>query len=586
MCWRPLAFGRIKSEPVLAAVGQQREIDDLKARLAEAEETLQAIRQGEVDAVVVRGESGPQVYTLLNADHPYRIIIERMQEGALTLTPDGTVLYANQRLASFLDLPLPNIVGRKFGDFIAEGDRDLFDALLAEDDRDGRRSELSLRSSDNLLVPVYLFLADLPDEGQKIVSAIVTDLRWPKQRMRELTEANAMLVKTMAERERAQTMLRQALKMEAVGQLTAGIAHDFNNLLMVIGGNMELFLARTSDPWVRQRIEASQRAVDRGARLIGQLMAFSRHQTLQPHAVSVNALLHDFEPLLASAVGDEIRLKFILNDGLSDCVVDPTELQASILNLVTNAKDAMPRGGLITIATAEVEVAGQPDSGAGPVIAGRYLSIVVTDTGRGMPPNVRERAFDPFFTTKEVGKGTGLGLSQVYGFMHQSGGHVTIDSAIGVGTSVRLYLPRTTAGVAPAEQPADIPILPTAPRARRALVVEDDRDVRELVVEALEGLGYVAIAVENGPMALNLLDSGTVVDVVVSDVQMPDGMSGFQLARAIRHRLPRQAIVLTSGMTRFAGAPDDAIPDLPILRKPYQYDALAQAVDAALLAVA
>ena len=574
------------SEPVLAANDQQREIDDLKARLAEAEETLQAIRQGEVDAVVVRGAAGPQVYTLHNADHPYRVIIERMQEGALTLTPDGTILFANQRLASFLDLPLPNIAGQKFGDFIAESDRPLFDALLAQDDRDGRRSELSLRSADGLAVPVYLFLADLPDEGQKIVSAIVTDLRWPKQRMRELTEANAMLVKTMAERERAETMLRQALKMEAVGQLTAGIAHDFNNLLMVIGGNMELFLARTSDQWLRRRIEASQRAVDRGARLIGQLLSFSRHQTLQPHAVAVNALLLDFEPLLSSAVGDGIRLKLVLSDRASVCQIDPTELQASILNLVTNAKDAMPQGGLVTIATEDTDVDGQPDSGVGPIIAGRYLSIVVTDTGCGMPPNVRERAFDPFFTTKDVGKGTGLGLSQVYGFMRQSGGHVTIDSAIGTGTSVRLYLPRTTVAADPAVRPAAAYIPRTEPRAQRALVVEDDRDVRELVIEALESFGYVAIAVENGPMALNLLDSGTVVDVVVSDIQMPDGMSGFELARSIRNRLPHQAIVLTSGMTRFAQVPDDAVPDLPILRKPYQCEDLAQAIDAALLAVA
>ena len=570
---------------MLADDEQQREIDDLKARLAEAEETLEAIRHGEVDAVVVRGEGGPQVYTLLNADHPYRIIIERMQEGALTLTPDGTILYANQRLAAFLDLPLPNIVGQKFGDFIAESDRGLFDALLAEDDRDGRRSELSLRSSDGLAVPVYLFLADLPDEGQKIISAIVTDLRWPKQRMRELTEANAMLVKTMAERERAETMLRQALKMEAVGQLTAGIAHDFNNLLMVISGNMELFLVRTSDPWLRRRIESSQRAVDRGARLIGQLMAFSRHQTLQPHAVSVNALLRDFEPLLASAVGDEIRLKLVLNDALSNCEVDPAELQASILNLVTNAKDAMPCGGLVTIATAEAELAGQPDIGAGPVIGGRYLSIVVTDTGHGMPPDVSDRAFDPFFTTKDLGKGTGLGLSQVYGFIRQSGGHVTIDSAIGAGTSVRLYLPKTAVATLPEESPTTVNMRRAAARAQRALVVEDDRDVRELVIETLEGLGYVPIAVENGPMALNLLDSGTSVDVVVSDVQMPDGMSGYQLARAIRDRLPRQAIVLTSGMTRFASAPADAVPDLPILRKPYQCEDLAQAIESALLAV-
>jgi PAS domain S-box-containing protein len=566
----------------------QREVDALRARLAETEETLHAIRQGEVDAVVVSGASGPQVYTLLNADRPYRTFVERMQEGALTLTPDGTILYANQRLASFLGLSLANIVGQKFGQFIAADDRDLFDGLLTRRGQADGRSELALRAADGAAVPVYLSMVEILDEGQKIISAIVTDLRWPKLRMQELSEANAKLVTAMAERERAETMLRQAQKMEAVGQLTIGIAHDFNNLLAVLGGNLELFLTRTSDAWLIRRVEAGQRAVERGARLTRQLLAFSRLQRLQPNAMSVNALLLDIEPLLRSSVGGGIRLTLVLGEALAQCLVDSTELQASILNLAKNAKDAMPGGGTLTITTAEAELDGIADGAAGPIRGGHYLSIAVTDTGHGMPPEVRERAFDPFFTTKDVGKGTGLGLSQVYGFIRQSGGHVAIESAAGAGTSVRLYLPRTEATVtAIALDPqAAIAVPQSAPQARRVLVVEDDQDVRELMVEALESLGYAVSAAASGPKALHLLDGGMAVDVVVSDVVMPDGMSGFQLVREIRHRLPLLAIVLTSGMTAMAGAADAAAQDLPILRKPFRGDDLSQAIESAVEAAA
>jgi PAS domain S-box-containing protein len=567
----------LSSPDLSAADPLQREIAELRERLAEAEETLQAIRQGEVDAVVVKGISGPQVYTLLNADRPYRNIVERMQEGALTLTPDGTILYANQRLASFLGLALPNIVGQKFGQFIAADDLDLFDRLLTT----CGKSEIGLRAADGAAVPVYLSLVDLADEDQLIISGIVTDLRWQKQRMRELAETNAKLVAAMAERERAETMLRQAQKMEAVGQLTAGIAHDFNNLLLVIGGNLELFHARTSDERLKRRVEAGQRAVERGARLTQQLLAFARRQNLRPHPVSVNALLLDIGPLLRSSLGDGIRLVLALRPELAPCLVDPAELQAAILNLVANAKDAMPGGGSLTITTDDAELDGQPDSGAGPIQAGLYLSIVVTDTGHGMPSEIRERAFDPFFTTKDVGKGTGLGLSRVYGFMHQSGGHVTIESAPGAGTSVRLYLPRTDASALAPEPPATPETLPGGRRVRRVLVVEDDQDVRELVIEVLQGFGYGTLAAESGPAALNLLEGGVAVDLVLSDVLMPDGMSGFQLAREIRRRLPHMAIVLTSGMTGISDAAEGAVQDLPILRKPYRCEDLSRAIAAA-----
>lgn len=563
----------------------QSEVDALRDRLAEAEETLLAIRQGEVDAVIVKCPSGPQVYTLLNADRPYRNIVERMQEGALTLAPDGTILYANQRLASFLGLALADIVGQPLGQFITANDRGLFNQLLAEAGVGGGRGELELRPAQGEPVPVYLSVVDLHDEDQRIISGIVTDLRWQKQRMQELTKANALLIDAMAQRERAETMLRQAQKMEAVGQLTAGIAHDFNNLLMVISGNLELFESRVKDEWLKQRVEAGLRAVERGSRLTQQLLAFARVQNLQPQPVCVNALLLDIEPLLSGSVGDGIRLRLVLSETPFHILVDASELQAAILNLTTNARDAMPGGGSLTITTEETELDAQPDGGTESILGGRYLSIVVTDTGHGMKREIRERAFDPFFTTKDVGKGAGLGLSRVYGFMRQSGGLVTIESVTNVGTMVRLYLPLTeTPGATPAVEAAAQPPC-KEPQARRVLVVEDDRNLRGLVVEVLKSLDYHVIAAESGPVALGLLEGGAEVDVVFSDVLMPDGMTGFELAQEIQHRLPHLAIVLTSGMSGLPCAAERAMPNLQILRKPYKFEALAEAIEEALKAV-
>jgi len=400
--------------------------------------------------------------------------------------------------------------------------------------------------------------------------------------MRELADANAKLVAVMAEREQAEAMLRRAQKMEAVGQLTAGLAHDFNNLLSVLDGNLELFRARTGDTWLKRRVEGAQRAVARGALLTRQLLAFGRRQSLRPQPISVNALLLDMEPLLRSCIGDGIRLTLALGAEAAMCLADSGELQAAILNLATNAKDAMPEGGALTIATEDAELEEQPDDGTDPISGGRYRSIIVSDTGHGMAPEIRERAFDPFFTTKDIGKGSGLGLSRVYGFMRQSGGQATIESTPGVGTSIRLYLPSSEAPAATPEPQSAIQAPQSPLLGRRILVVEDDQDVRELVVEVLEGLGYAAIAAESGPGALNLLNRGLTVDVVLSDVLMPDGMSGFQLAREIRRRLPHQAIVLTSGMTGIAGAAVDGIQDLPILHKPYSCDNLSQAIESAL----
>jgi PAS domain S-box-containing protein len=556
---------------------EMRGLEELRARLAEAAETLRAIRQGEVDAVVVEGTAGPQVYTLQDADRPYRVIVERMQEGALTLSPDGTVLYANRALAGLLKRPIDSLLGQPFQSLVAGGGREEFVRLLGA--CGGSRGEIELEAADGAAVPVYLSVVDLAEDGQRVVSGIVTDLTEQRQRTRELSESNAKLIATMAERDRVEGMLRQAQKMEAVGQLTAGVAHDVNNLLTVIAGNLELIQARAGDDRLRAQVETIQRAIRRGVQLTDQLLAFARQRTLRPRPVALNALLRDTEPRLRRALGDEIDLTLTLDERVGHCLIDATELQASMLNLAINAKDAMPRGGSLTIATAAVAFGDVP-GGAELAPAERYAMVAVTDTGHGMSVEIRERAFDPFFTTKGTGKGTGLGLSQVYGFIRQSGGQVTIDSAIGVGTTVRLYLPDTEASVAAAE-PAPAEQAPLADSLqRRVLVVEDDDDVRRFVAEMLADMGYGVLEAQNGPAALHLLEKGTAVDVVFTDVRMPDGMSGFQLAQESRRRFPAMAIVLASGATAFAD-PVQTMPDMPFLRKPFRRDDILQAIEAA-----
>jgi PAS domain S-box-containing protein len=551
------------------------EVEELRARLAEAEETLRALRQGEVDAVVVNGPAGPQVYALENADRPYRMIVERMQEGALTLSPDGTVLYANRSLSRLLHLSGETIAGQRFQEFVAAHDRDSLARLLAESERGGGRGEIELVARDGTVVPVYLSVVDLPDQRQRIISGMVTDLTLPRHRTLELTESNAKLTAALAERERAEVQLRQAQKMEAIGRLTAGVAHDFNNLLTVIAGNLELIQARTTDPRLKHQVDTIQRAIHRGVQLTDQLLAFSRQRTLRPRAVGINALLRDTEPLLRRAVGDEIRVILALDDSVGSCLIDPAELQASMLNLALNAKDAMSGGGSLTIATSEAQPRDLPD-GAGER-AQRYLTVEVRDTGHGMSAEIRDRAFDPFFTTKEVGKGTGLGLSQVHGFIRQSGGHVTIESAVGSGTTVRLYLPLSQAPAATELRETKAISAATASAPRRVLVVEDDADVRSFAVELLRDIGYTPIEAASGRAALRLIESGVTVDVVFSDVRMPDGMSGFDLAREIERRLPSIPVVLTSGV-----AGGQRMGDLPLLRKPFRRDEIVQAIEAAL----
>lgn len=394
-----------------------------------------------------------------------------------------------------------------------------------------------------------------------------------------VAERTAALQASMAETARAQAALAQAQRLETVGRLTGGVAHDFNNLLTVIVGGLDMILRRPEDAErVTRLAEAALAAGQRGERLTRQLLAFSRNQELKLEVVDIGALLEQAEPLLRRAVGEAMTLTIRREGADIRSRVDAAQLEAALLNLVVNAADATSTGGEISIAIEPVTLA------AGQVLdteSGDYVRVAVSDTGTGMPPEVLARVFEPFFTTKEVGKGTGLGLAQVYGFLRQCGGGVSIDSVEGRGTTVALYLPAT-------EAPATMAAVSVAPPARdhlkgvRVLLVEDDAAVREIASGLLRDLGCEVTTAENGASALEALEEGVAFDLLMSDIVMPGGVSGVDLARSASAHRPEMAVLLTTG---YAGDRMDVAPtDLPwpILRKPFQVEQLAEVVSALL----
>ena len=376
------------------------------------------------------------------------------------------------------------------------------------------------------------------------------------------------------ELERAQDALRQAQKMEAVGQLTGGIAHDFNNLLGAVVGNLDLIRRRPSDPEKVQRwAENGMAAAERGTRLTGQLLAFSRAQRIELKPVIVSDLVENMQDMLARALGPMVRLTLDLN-GSEAVLSDPTQLEMAILNLAINARDAMPDGGALTVSSAIRRIDADTELGSG-----QYLELAVADTGVGMPPEVVARAFDPFFTTKGVGKGTGLGLSQVYGIARQTGGTVRIDSRVGAGTTIRIYLPMTAAAADPETAPQSLGLIGTAATAR-ILVVDDDEDIRRVLVESLDALGYDVVEAHDGPSGLKALDTHA-PDLMMIDFAMP-GMNGAEVAKAARERRPELPIVFASGYADTAAIEGVVGPEVPLLRKPFRMDQLQAVVGNAL----
>ena len=393
-------------------------------------------------------------------------------------------------------------------------------------------------------------------------------------------EASAAELRAEIERrEAAEEDLRNAQRLEGLGRLTGGVAHDFNNLLTAILGTaraLERHLGPRADDRSRRLIAAIVAAVQRGARLNASLLAFARRQPLMLAAVDANALLRDFLPLLRRAMDETIEVDLSLEEGLPACLADAAQLEAALLNLVINARDAISGGGAIRIATRrawlqEQALAGNTDAKPGP-----YVAIEIRDTGLGMAPEVQDRAFEPFFTTKPAGQGTGLGLSQVFGFVRQIGGHVTIQSARGRGTVVTLYLPLGS-GLDEARAGTLAHCAPAAPEMRAGasvLVVEDEPAVRAVAMDILREEGFDVLAAPDGPTALALLREGARVDILFSDIVMPGGMSGVELAREAQHLHPKIAVLLASGYAADALEKWGGAGEFDLIGKPYDADTL------------
>ncbi|MFZ5789882.1 MAG: ATP-binding protein [Pseudomonadota bacterium] len=385
-------------------------------------------------------------------------------------------------------------------------------------------------------------------------------------------ERTRRLEAEVRERERVQEALRETQKLEAIGRLAGGIAHDFNNLLTIILGNVDLLRDQVQKTKAARMVESIERASERGARLTRQLLAFTRQQALRPEIVDLKKRSDDLGEFLARSLRGDIRIVLTFADDLWPIECDLGELELALINLAVNARDAMPEGGLLRIDAANVRLSGGDLPATS--LSGEFVSLTVSDTGTGIKPDVLARVFEPFFTTKEVGKGSGLGLSQVHGFATQAGGTATIKSEIGRGTTVTLYLPRAREAGAAGEEEVQRPAVERG--AGVVLLVEDDEGVARVAQNLLDLIGYRSHWVQDARTALALLLGGQRFDLVFSDIVMPGGMSGIELARKIRRHFQEQPLLLASGYS--SAAAEVAKEGFPIIAKPYRADTLSDAI--------
>ena len=543
------------SGALVGAVNMLVDITDRK----KAEEAGQQLNQTLEERVEERTREMAEAFARLRvSEERFRLLVQGVTDYAIfMLDPEGSVTNWNLGAERIYGYSAAEIVGSHFSRFHSEKDRKsrLPETALDTTRRTGRYEGEGWRvRKDGTILWVGAVIDAIHDDAGKLIGfAKIT---------RDLTEKRA-----------ADEQLWQAQKMEAVGQLTGGVAHDFNNLLTAIIGNLEMLTTLLpEDGSAGRHAAAALRAAARGARLTEHLLAFSRRQEIRPQTVSVNDLLHETLILCQKTVGEGVELEVSLQPGIWACHIDPAQFEAAILNLAANGRDAMSRSGRLTVATENVTAG---DSDGIDLMAGEYVVVSVGDGGCGMSAEVLARAFEPFYTTKEVGKGTGLGLSQVYGFAKQSGGTARIEIRKDVGTTVRIYIPRDDGPLAERETPVD-GLSGAATRGATILIVEDDPDVREMITGMLSDFGYRTLVARNGPEALAILDQENSVDLLFSDVVMPAGMSGADLARAAARNRPGLKILLTSG---YAGAEPEAQStraEFPFLAKPYHAPALSR----------
>jgi len=518
--------------------------------------------------------------------------------GYLSLALDGLIVKVNQTFCKWTNMEASKLLGIHFGNLLHIASRIYLETHLTPLLRmQGYANEvaLDLVLKNGNRLPVLINAAERRDEhGQPLFTRLTifnaTDRRRYERELLDaraaaeaanvaLQDLNATLESRIAEAVAAglktEESLRQSQKMEAVGQLTGGIAHDFNNLLAGITGSMELLLVNAKKgrlDAVARYAEAALGAAKRAAILTHRLLAFSRHQKLDPKAVEVNQLIGGMEELIRRSMGPQISLEVIGAGGLWHTLTDSNQLENALLNLCINARDAMPHGGRLTIETSNkwFDDRHAMDRDIPP---GQYVLISVTDTGTGMPPDVIVRAFDPFYTTKPAGAGTGLGLSMVYGFARQSGGHVSIYSEMGQGTTMRIYLPRHRGEIETPDVPALVIRSTAGARTETVLAVDEEPTVRRFGTEVLQQAGYHAIEASDGFSALKILESNAQIEMLITDVGLPGGLNGRQVADAARLERPDLKVLFITGYAENAAIGHGHLdPEMHMLTKPFTID--------------
>ncbi|WP_122269356.1 hybrid sensor histidine kinase/response regulator [Pseudomonas savastanoi] len=500
---------------------------------------------------------------------------------------EGRMLVANRGTAELIGKPPEFFIGKTDLEFLDDQQQA---RVLMETDRRIMQNNVSEQIEEQVNLPdgsaaTWLSTkAPLLDENGEVIGLIgssvdVTARKKAEEAVRELNQTlEQRIEQAVFEREQIEDALRHSQKMDAVGQLTGGIAHDFNNLLAGISGSLELITKRLAQGRVGdvdRYVSVAQGAVRRAASLTHRLLAFSRRQNLSPRVTNVNVLIQDMEELIARTVGPEIDIKVVAHDDLWPALIDHAQLESSLLNLCLNARDAMPSGGRIVIETANasIEECTDPDHG---IPAGEHLSIRVTDTGIGMSPDTVAKAFEPFFTTKPIGAGTGLGLSMVYGFVRQSGGQIRVESVEGQGTSVVMHLPRHIAENAPRAAEPEITEEPAQHTGETVLIVDDEPSVRMLVAEVITGLGYNCLEAGDAQSGLQILQSDTRIDLLISDIGLPGGMNGREMADAAGDCRPGLPTLFITGYAKTSVLDDCHLrPCTQVLTKPFGLDALA-----------
>jgi PAS domain S-box-containing protein len=460
-----------------------------------------------------------------------RSILETAPDAIITIDARGTIQSFSNAAQEMFGYAAGEVIGRNVAMLMSTPHAEQHDGYLKRYLTTGEKRiigigrQVEARRKNGAIFPMDLSVGEVKLGATHIFTGFIRDL---------------------TTRVKLEQDLLQAQKMDAIGQLTGGMAHDFNNLLTVIGGNLEMVERALTKPADREMLQEAQEAVDLGAKLASRLLAFGRRQPLQPKPIQLNALVSGMTDLLRRSLGMAVRIETRLADQLPMTRADPGQVENALLNLAINARDAMPDGGTLVIETVQTRfdahgIASYPD-----VAPGDYVTLAVTDTGTGMSAEIQRRAFEPFFTTKGPGVGSGLGLSMVYGFVKQSGGHMQLYSEVGQGTTIRIHLPQLDGDASCVEDGHPVPLSLSA-AGETVLVVEDDPRVRRVTVRRLTELGYSVLEAADGPAALVLLEEGHGIDVLLTDVVMPGGISGFELARRAGRMHPRLKIMLTSG---------------------------------------